>query len=107
MFRTLRRYVWGTIMYQLYLQHVKYLNKIMVMENLKTIAELTVYTLMFGTTLVSAAILVAEVMRRERIREIEMQTRRRKYNRSTYGDESPEEVRRMNEVARMISSQLK
>jgi hypothetical protein len=72
------------------------------MENLKTIAEFTVYTLMFGTTIVAAAILIAEMMRRERIREIERQTARRKYNRLTYGDESPEEVRRMNEVAKMF-----
>lgn len=77
------------------------------MENLETMVKFAVYTLMFGTTMVAGAILVAEVMRKERIREIERQTFRRKYNRSTYGDESPEEVRRMNEVARMIASQIK
>jgi hypothetical protein len=79
----------------------------MVMENLETMVKFAVYTLMFGTTMVAGAILVAEVMRRERIREIERQTSRRKYNRLTYGDESPEEVRRMNEVAKMIASQIK
>ena len=77
------------------------------MENLETMVKFAVYTLMFGTTMVAGAILVAEVMRKERIREIERQTFRRKYNRSTYGDESPEEVRRMNEVAKMIVSQIK
>lgn len=77
------------------------------MENLETMVKFAVYTLMFGTTMVAGAILVAEVMRKERIREIERQTFRRKYNRSTYGDESPEEVRRMNEVAKMIASQIK
>jgi hypothetical protein len=94
-------------MYYVLLHHVKHLNKIMVMENLETMVKFAVYALMFGTTMVAGAILVAEVMRRERIREIERQTSRRKYNRSTYGDESPEEVRRMNEVARMIASQIK
>jgi hypothetical protein len=77
----------------------------MVMENLKTVAEIAVYALMFGGTLVSGTILVVEAMRRKRIREIEHQTFIRKYNRSSYGDESLEEVRRMNEVAAIIRKQ--
>lgn len=51
------------------------------MENINTIAQVIVYSLMFGTTIVAGAILIAEANRLERIREIERQTMRRKYNR--------------------------
>ena len=51
------------------------------MENLNAIAQVIVYSLMFGTIIVCGAILIAEANRLERIREIEHQTMRRKYNR--------------------------
>lgn len=51
------------------------------MENLNVIAQTVVYSLMFGAVIVAGAVLIAEANRLERIREIERQTMRRKYNR--------------------------
>jgi hypothetical protein len=51
------------------------------MENLNVIAQAVVYCLMFGTVIIAGAVLIAEANRLERIREIERQTMRRKYNR--------------------------
>lgn len=51
------------------------------MENINVIAQVIIYSLMFATVIIAGAILIAEANRLERIREIEHQTMRRKYNR--------------------------
>jgi hypothetical protein len=51
------------------------------MENLNAIIQVIVYSLMFGTVIICGAMLIAEANRLERIREIERQTWRQKYNR--------------------------
>lgn len=51
------------------------------MENLNEMLKVIVYSLMFGTFMICLGILISEAQRLERIREIEKQTMRRKYNR--------------------------
>lgn len=51
------------------------------MENLNEVIKVLLYSLMFVTFVVCCGILIAEAQRLERIREIERQTMRRKYNR--------------------------
>lgn len=52
------------------------------MENINVIAQVIIYSLMFATVIIAGAVLIAEANRLERIREIEKQTMRRKYNKA-------------------------
>jgi hypothetical protein len=51
------------------------------MENINVIAQVIVYSLMFATVIICGAMLIAEANRLERLREIDRQTWRQKYNR--------------------------